>query len=146
MPLNTDKRWNGIAFLHNDVADVPFVKDGLRSCFEYRYPGVAAATSGRYEAVVLRAVPGEVRNDGWHHHEGDFHLLFILKGWIKFEYEVLGEKVYREGSCVVQPPGIKHRALSHSDDFQMFEIMSPADFRTVHDADFVNNEGRDDEN
>ncbi len=145
MPHKIEKKWNGISFLHNDVADVPFVSDGLRSCFDYRYPGVAEATSGRYEAVILRAVPGKVRNDGWHHHVGDFHLLYILKGWIKFEYEEIGEKIYRKGSCVVQPPGIRHRAMSHSDDFQMFEVMSPADLQTVADPDFLN-KANDDEN
>lgn len=34
------------------------------------------------------------------------------------------------GSCVHQPPGIRHRELGHSDDVEMLEIVLPADFAT----------------
>ena len=33
-----------------------------------------------------------------------------------FEYEGQGEITLREGSSVLQPPGIKHREVTHSDD------------------------------
>ena len=35
------------------------------------------------------------------------------------------------GSCVHQPPGIKHDELAHSDDLELIEITLPADFETV---------------
>ena len=34
-------------------------------------------------------------------------------------------------SCTPQPPGIKHRELRHSDDMELIEIISPADFTTT---------------
>ena len=33
-------------------------------------------------------------------------------------------------SCVVQPPGIRHAELAHSDDLEMLEVTSPAQFET----------------
>jgi hypothetical protein len=35
---------------------------------------------------------------------------------------------------VLQPPGIRHRELRHSDDMELIEITSPADFAT-HESD-----------
>ena len=34
------------------------------------------------------------------------------------------------GSCVHQPPGIRHRDLGHSDDVELLEVVLPADFKT----------------
>ena len=35
------------------------------------------------------------------------------------------------GTCFYQPPGIRHRELSHSKDLELLEIVAPANFRTV---------------
>jgi hypothetical protein len=34
------------------------------------------------------------------------------------------------GSCVHQPPGIRHRELGHRDDIEMLEVVLPAGFAT----------------
>ena len=34
------------------------------------------------------------------------------------------------GSCVHQPPGIRHAELGHSDDLELIEITLPAEFAT----------------
>jgi quercetin dioxygenase-like cupin family protein len=62
----------------------------------------------------------------------EFQLVYILKGWIEFEFEYEGQGVVRleAGSCVHQPPGIRHRELGHSDDIEMLEIVLPAGFAT----------------
>ena len=57
-------------------------------------------------------------------------MVFVLKGWVKFEYEGQGEMTLRSGSSTLQPPGIKHREISHSDDLELIEICSPGDFET----------------
>ena len=57
-------------------------------------------------------------------------MVYILKGWVVFEYEGQGEITLREGSSVLQPPGIKHREVTHSDDLELIEICSPASFET----------------
>ena len=127
----SEKLFDGQAHVVSHADASPFVTGGLRSCFEYRHFGVKDATQGKYDAFVQRAVPGAKRDDGWHYHELEFHLLYILSGWITFEYEDVGFTTLRMGSCVVQPPGLRHRAIEHSDDFSMFEVCSPAKIGTV---------------
>jgi hypothetical protein len=39
--------------------------------------------------------------------------------------------MFRKGDSVHQPPGIHHREIEHSDDLELIEITSPADFKTV---------------
>jgi quercetin dioxygenase-like cupin family protein len=108
---------------------------GLRAFFEYRDLGMKEATAGRVVAHVIRAVPGRHAEPERHHHEVDFQMVYILKGWIKFHYEGVGEVTLTAGSCVHQPPGIKHTELGHSDDIEILEIVMPADFKTVTDGD-----------
>lgn len=47
-----------------------------------------------------------------------------------FEYEGNGQHRLVASSTVYQPPGIKHREIAHSDDFEVLEITMPADFET----------------
>jgi len=54
----------------------------------------------------------------------------VLKGWIEFEYEGHGIVRLEAGSCVYQPPSIRHREVAHSDDVEMLEVAMPGDFAT----------------
>jgi hypothetical protein len=54
----------------------------------------------------------------------------VLKGWIEFEYEGQGLVRLEAGSCVHQPPAIRHREVGHSEDIEMLEIVLPAEFVT----------------
>ena len=65
-----------------------------------------------------------------HRHDTQFQLVYVLKGWIEFEYEDQGIVRLTAGSCVYQPPGIRHREIGHSDDVEMLELVMPADFAT----------------
>jgi len=103
---------------------------GLRAFFEYRDLGIKDATKGKFVAHVIRAIPGRHAESQWHTHDLDFQMVYILKGWVVFEYEGQGEITLREGSSVLQPPGIKHREVTHSDDLELIEICSPASFET----------------
>jgi len=78
-----------------------------------RRPGVAH---------VIRARPGGEFVARSHWHETEFQLVYILKGWIKFDYEGVGEVLLEAGSCAYQPPGIRHRELGHSDDIELLEV------------------------
>ena len=60
-------------------------------------------------------------------------MVYILKGWVKFHYEGVGDVTLEAGSCVHQPPGIKHIEIDHSDDVEILEIVLPAEFKTVND-------------
>jgi len=106
---------------------------GLRAFFEYRDLGIKGATAGLVVAHVIRAVPGAHAIPQRHHHEVNFQMVYVLKGWIKFHYEGVGEVTLTAGSCVHQPPGIRHTELGHSDDVEMLEIVMPADFKTAND-------------
>jgi quercetin dioxygenase-like cupin family protein len=103
---------------------------GLREYFVYRDLGMEEATGGALQAHQLRAVPGQGVDSGWHKHKLGFQMVYVLKGWVIFEYEGVGRKKLTAGSCVYQPPGIKHREIEHSDDLDMLEITSPAQFKT----------------
>jgi quercetin dioxygenase-like cupin family protein len=103
---------------------------GLRAFFEYRDLGVNDATQGKYSANVIRAVPGRRAEPTWHIHHLDFQMIYILKGWVTFEYEGQGEVTFRPGSAALQPPRIRHREIQHSDDLELIEITSPAAFET----------------
>ena len=103
---------------------------GLRSFFEYRDLGIKTATDGQVAAHVIRAVPGASVAGQTHFHSANFQLVYILKGWIEFDYDGQGTVRLEAGSCVYQPPEIHHREIRHSDDIEMLEIVMPADFKT----------------
>ncbi len=125
-----NEMWKGQAFSVCHADDGKFRGEGLRAFFEYRDLGIAGATGGRFGAHVIRAVPGMESPGAWHRHDLDFQMVYVTKGWVVFEYEGTGEHVLRAGSCVLQPPGIRHRECRHSDDMELIEITSPAEFGT----------------
>jgi uncharacterized RmlC-like cupin family protein len=110
-----------------------FEDDGLRPFFQYRDLGIRDATNGAILAHVIRAKPGMHAKPERHHHEVQFQMVYVLKGWVRFHYEGVGEVTLKPGSCVHQPPGIKHIEIAHSDDLELIEIVLPADFETVTD-------------
>jgi mannose-6-phosphate isomerase-like protein (cupin superfamily) len=122
-------------FVASHAAGAVFER-GLRSFYEYRDLGVKAATEGRVDAHVIRAAAGREFSSQPHIHRTTFQLVYILKGWIEFEYEGQGVVRLEAGSCVHQPPEIRHRELGHSEDIEMLEIVLPGDF-TTEDVDRV---------
>jgi hypothetical protein len=108
-------------------------EQGLRRYAHYRDLGIAGATNGMVRAHVIRMIPpcdpAEVSKR--HFHDVEFQMVYVLKGWIKGEYEGAGVVTMREGSCWLQPPKIKHAVLDYSDDCELLEIIMPADFATV---------------
>ncbi len=122
--------WKGQEFSVNHIDGSGFEAQGLRAFFEYRDLGINSATKGRFGAHIIRAVPGMKSEAQWHVHDLDFQMIYITCGWVVFEYEDQGTITMRKGSCALQPPGIAHRELSHSDDLELIEIISPAEFET----------------
>jgi quercetin dioxygenase-like cupin family protein len=68
-----------------------------------------------------------------HHHQVQFQMVYVLKGWFSTEFEGHGTHVFREGSCWTQPPGIRHTVRGWSDDCELLEIIMPAEHETVSD-------------
>lgn len=110
--------------------DGQFVADGLRQYFEYRDLGIEASTNGKAVMHVIRAREGTNATGEWHRHELELQLVYVLRGWIRFEYEGIGEVLLETGSCMHQAPGIRHREIAHSPDLELLEIVLPANFRT----------------
>lgn len=96
-----------------------------------------AATDGRAVAHVIRAAAGKNFSSQPHMHKTTFQIVYILKGWIEFEYEGQGVVRLEAGSCVHQPPEIHHRELGHSEDVELLEIVLPGQFET-HEVPSVN--------
>lgn len=116
------------AFTTSHVDTSPFAGEGLRAFFDYGGLGIAEATDRRCGAQVVRAVPGRTSPGDWHSHRLELRMVYVTRGRILFEYEGEGEHLLRAGSCVLRPPGIRHRDLPHSDDMELIEITAPAAF------------------
>lgn len=114
--------------VHHQAGD--HFERGLRAFFEYRDLGIRGATAGKVGAHVIRAVPGEHAQPQWHTHDLEFQFVYVLKGWVEFEYEDVGFVRLEAGSTVYQPPMVRHREVRHSEDVEILEITSPAEFET----------------
>lgn len=103
---------------------------GLRAFFEYRDLGIQKATKGEFGAHVIRAIPGQHATGQWHTHDLKFQMFFVLKGWVRFEYEDIGVKEFHAGDSCYQPPMVRHREVAHSEDLELLEIVGPSEFET----------------
>ena len=118
-------------FSVSHLTDDAFKAAGLRSYARYRDLGIADATHGLAVAHVIKFVPpctDEARQR--HTHAVQFQMIYVLKGWLKSEFEGQGAHVMKQGSCWIQPPNIKHTVLDYSDDCEVLEVVLPANFET----------------
>jgi hypothetical protein len=122
------KAWD---FVHNQASDAKWTP-GLREIFDYRDLGIKDGTKGDYVAHIIRH-NGKKQKDQvqkWHIHECDFQFVLVLNGWATFEYEGQGQRTIKKGDAILQTPMIRHREIACSDDFEVLEIVSPANFAT----------------
>ena len=111
-----------------------FKTGGLRSYSAYRDLGVAIATNGVATAHVIRMIaPFSEQFSQRHHHNVQFQLVYVLKGWFKSDFEGQGVQTMKEGSCWIQPPNIRHTVVGWSDDCELLEVILPAEHETVID-------------
>lgn len=116
-------------FVASHLKDARFER-GLRSFYEYRDLGIKQATGASVDAHVIRAAEGPECSSQAPLHATQFQLVYILTGWMEFEYEAQGVVRLEAGSCVHQPPNIRHRELGQSPGIEMLEIVLPAGFAT----------------
>ena len=118
-------------FVHNEAENAEWTP-GLREIFEYRDLGIKNGTNGDYVAHLIRHNGKETKDEvqQWHIHECDFQFVYVVNGWATFEYEGEGVRTIKKGDCILQKPMIKHREIACSSDFEVLEIVSPADFAT----------------
>ncbi|HCF72229.1 MAG: cupin [Pseudomonadota bacterium] len=121
----------GWTYVHSEAKDAVWEK-GMRDILSYRYLGIDGGTKGDYVAQVIRN-NGKQQTDSvqqWHVHDCTFQMTFVLNGWATFEWEGQGVRTIRKGDCINQIPMIKHREIEMSEDFEVLEIVAPADFKT----------------
>ena len=98
---------NDQRFTVSHLREDDFKVNGLRPYAAYRDLGIKDATNGMVTAHVIRHAPGTTPADrvsGRHYHDIRFQMVYVLKGWVRSEFEGQGEQVFREGSCWIQPP------------------------------------------
>ncbi len=124
----TDTTWD---FVHNIAADAKWTP-GLREIFEYRDLGFKDSTKGDYVAHLVRHNGRKVADQvqQWHVHDCTFQFVYVLNGWATFEYAGQGQRTIKKGDAINQIPGIPHREIACSEDFEVLEIVAPANFKT----------------
>ncbi len=127
MTNNTDK-WE---FSHSKASEAVWTP-GLREIFEYRDLGWKDSSNGDYVAHIVKANGKEMTDEvqDWHVHDCTFQFVMVLNGWAEFEYEGQGIRRIEKGDCLNQRPGIPHREIACSKDFEVLEIVAPSDFKT----------------
>ena len=132
--LAKTKGWPKQVFHVSHLREEDFRNDGFRSYTLTRDLGFAKATGGMVQAHInRRARPfnaAEVSKP--HFHDTLFQMVYVLKGWVRSEFEGQGVIEMREGSAWIQPPGIKHMVIGYSDDLEILEIILPAEYDTVN--------------
>ena len=116
-----------------DSSEARYTDGGLRSFFVYRDTGVSAATNGKVQVQLVRATrkSSEAKGGtGFHFHTADIHVVYMVRGWAKFDYDGV-DTLVEAGDCVHQRPGIIHSLYDWSDDMEFMEIIMPADFATT---------------
>src|SRR4029077_13456649 len=86
-PLKGANMDHSYKFSVNHLQTSAFRDDGLRPFFQYRDLGIRDATNGAVVAHVIRAKPDAQMHPERHHHEVEFQMVYVLKGWVKFHYE-----------------------------------------------------------
>ena len=117
-------------FSHVRPTDTAFKCEGLRDFFLYRDLGIAEATGGRLLVQLVKADRAPEKGTGWHIHEAEFHVVYMIKGWARFMYEDK-ETLVAAGDCVHQRPGIRHYLFDYSPDMEFLEIVAPSSFTSL---------------
>ncbi len=116
-----------------NAPEAGYAEEGLRAFFAYRDMGIIEATRGRLRVQLVRAArkAAEAKGGtGFHMHTADVHVVYMVRGWAKFDYDGV-DTLVEAGDCVHQRPGIVHNLYDWSDDMEFMEIIAPADFATT---------------
>ena len=111
-----------------DAGGSDFVRG--RAGMEYRdlIPG---RLGGKVIASHIRLPFGGDVPDSVHYHKIDFQMIYCLRGRIQVVYEDQGPPFWLEtGSCILQPPEIRHRVLYSEAGAEVIEVSSPAEHET----------------
>jgi mannose-6-phosphate isomerase-like protein (cupin superfamily) len=114
------------------LAKAQFAPEGPLSGNEYRELSVGETSDGRIGIRHVRAIKPLDSATGWHWHDMDVHVVFVLKGRLTFRFQgVEGDVVLGPGDCISQPAGVPHNVIDRSADLELLEITLPQRFNTA---------------
>lgn len=107
-------------------------KQGLRPFLVYRTLQVDDLTGGLLGAKILKAGlrPDDYKGTGTHYHELKAHFVYVIAGWVRFQFDGETHELVAGDSLVI-PPGSLHAQVGFSDDIEMIEVTTPAKFTTI---------------
>jgi quercetin dioxygenase-like cupin family protein len=106
----------------------------MRPFYRYRELGVAAATRGLYKAQHVQITGSAGPGTGWHCHDLNFQLVYVIAGFVRFQTENHGEVILKAGDSAYLPPFMLHDEVEFSPDFEVLEVTSPAQVVTLTQA------------
>ena len=119
-------------FVASHLTPELFVKaEGPRAFLEYRALGVEEATDGRVGIQIVRTNGAVNESTGWHYHQLDTQIVFLLGGWCRTELDGYGVLELEACDALSVPSRLKHDVTAFSSDFEVLEINIPAKFKTV---------------
>ena len=107
---------------------------GMRPFYRYRDLGVASATNGLFRAQHVEIIASAGDGTGWHCHDLNFQFVYVLAGFVRFQTGSDGEVTLKAGDSACLPPFMLHDEVEFSADFQVLEVTSPAQVRTLTEA------------
>lgn len=123
------------SFNYTPLREGDFQAKGLRTFYRYRDLGLRDATGGLMRATHIRNVGGTESRTGWHCHDLDFQMVYVLKGYVKFVTEDGETVTLRPGDCAHLPALYRHDEIEFAPDFEVVEITAPAEVETIHGRD-----------
>jgi mannose-6-phosphate isomerase-like protein (cupin superfamily) len=115
---------------HARISEPVLVK-GRRSFFQYRDLGVAEASAGAMRAQVMSSSEGLSRPTGWHYHECDGQLVYVLKGWVDLQFEDGRSIRVEEGDSLFIPGFLRHNEIQTSEALEILEVSVPGQMGTT---------------
>ncbi|HJP22312.1 MAG: cupin domain-containing protein [Alphaproteobacteria bacterium] len=89
------------------------------------------ASGGRMRAEHIQCAGVIDGVTGWHCHDLEFQLVYVLRGRVAFTAEGWGDVVLEAGDCAHTPPFTMHDETEFSADFEVIEVTMPADVTTL---------------
>lgn len=118
-------------FSVNRRQDAVWQDKGLRAFMQYRDLGGGSATNGKMRAEHIR-VMREVENPtGWHCHDLDFQLVYILNGQVSLSFEDRDDVVLNAGDYAQIPAFTMHNEFGFSPNYEVLLVTLPAEFGTL---------------
>lgn len=108
-------------------ASQPVLGAGRRATLTNRDLGAEEATADRMLALVTSATEGMGPPSGWHYHDCEYQLIYVLKGWVDLEAEDGTKTRIEAGDSVIIPGGMRHNVPGTANEIEVLTITVPAE-------------------